>query len=452
MDMITEYKSIMHFKKQYHILFVYFLLSVMTSQSLLNRAIGEELEFGSARSYGMGLTHALNADNTSLLRFNPSRLSSYMDENFINYDFQIFSSSILERRSMMVKDYFGDFLTYADYVYNQNILTNFYGGMAYNPNNNLSLAISFIPVTNFSYYYEEEVRGSNDVEEGDIGIRDPIVGYHILENEGQLNSLSIGSSFYINHNTSDEFSMYLGWALHNLMDFTISDEIYVDVISNNSDNLSTLISHDELYDINNIGSFLSIGVTIETNTIHFGISHESSLSIDYDYENFNYMDSIGVISYLDNLGQNYTGSGFGYFKPPKYCLAISYKPLMLDAMTISFEIDYNVFSNRTDYSNLFNDQRIFKFGFEYFLSNSRPLRAGIVYKTSAVALIPPTSIITFGTGGRVWDIFYDLGVSYSSFEYFYPDLFPILNDIRDDNDRISESNINFILSLKYNIK
>ena len=66
MDMITEYKSIMHFKKQYHI-FVYFLLSVMTSQSLLNRAIGEELEFGSARSYGMGLTHALNADNTSLL-------------------------------------------------------------------------------------------------------------------------------------------------------------------------------------------------------------------------------------------------------------------------------------------------------------------------------------------------------------------------------------------------
>ena len=80
--------------------------------------------------------------------------------------------------------------------------------------------------------------------------------------------------------------------------------------------------------------------------------------------------------------------------------------ILLNAMTISLELDYNIFSNRKDYENLFNDQRIFKFGFEYFLTNSKPLRAGIVYKTSVVALIPPTSIITFGTGGKIWDFFY----------------------------------------------
>ena len=147
MDMIIGYKSTMHFKKQFHIILLYSLLSFVTGQSLLNRALGEELEFGSARSYGMGLTHSLNADNTSLLRFNPSQLSVYMDEYFIKYDFQMFNSSILERRSMIIKDNWGSFLTYTDYVYNQNILTNFYGGMAFSPNNNFSLAAAFIPIT-----------------------------------------------------------------------------------------------------------------------------------------------------------------------------------------------------------------------------------------------------------------------------------------------------------------
>ena len=46
------------------------LFNLIFCQSLLNRAIGENLTFGSARSYAMGGTNSINGNNSSLIRFN----------------------------------------------------------------------------------------------------------------------------------------------------------------------------------------------------------------------------------------------------------------------------------------------------------------------------------------------------------------------------------------------
>ena len=70
-------------------LFIFILFSTLICQAQLNRAIGEDLLFGSARSYAMGMTHSSNSDNSSLTRYNPSLLKLPLNSNKSIIDFQI---------------------------------------------------------------------------------------------------------------------------------------------------------------------------------------------------------------------------------------------------------------------------------------------------------------------------------------------------------------------------
>ena len=97
----------MHFR--FFIIFS-ILASFLLSQAQLNRALGKELFFGSARSYAMGTTHSTNANTSSLVRYNPSLLKSASNNKAL-FDFQANLSNLNERRSILGQDSFGDFLT-----------------------------------------------------------------------------------------------------------------------------------------------------------------------------------------------------------------------------------------------------------------------------------------------------------------------------------------------------
>ena len=118
------------------------LFNFIFCQSLLNRAIGENIIFGSPRAYAMGGTNSLNGDNSSLIRYNPSLMKRAVNDNpsFIDFQFNLNFNS--ERRSILVKDYFGDFLTYADYVNNVNTYNYFQGGFISNVNDFLAVGLS----------------------------------------------------------------------------------------------------------------------------------------------------------------------------------------------------------------------------------------------------------------------------------------------------------------------
>ena len=68
------------------------IVSFLFNQSLLNRALGEQQLFGDARSYSMGFTHSINANNSSLIRHNPS-LIGLVAKNW-SIDFQMNNSLI----------------------------------------------------------------------------------------------------------------------------------------------------------------------------------------------------------------------------------------------------------------------------------------------------------------------------------------------------------------------
>ena len=88
---------------------------------------------------------------------------------------------------MIITDMWGDFLTNADYVFNDNTLfknaIGFNGSIKTNNQTTIGVGYNYAPFLSFNYNYEEEVRSDADLEDGVIGIDDPIIGYHILKNK-----------------------------------------------------------------------------------------------------------------------------------------------------------------------------------------------------------------------------------------------------------------------------
>ena len=101
----------------YRLLIIVISLTFLSGQSLFNRFVGTEPFIGSARSTAMGNTHLLNSTGSTNIRFNPSNLVRMNSRGGINL--QINHSSIFERCSMPMNDFFVDFLTSGDYVTNE---------------------------------------------------------------------------------------------------------------------------------------------------------------------------------------------------------------------------------------------------------------------------------------------------------------------------------------------
>ena len=137
----------------------------------------------------------------------------------------------MERRSLVVKDYFGDYLAEADYVKNSSLYNSLFFGMNYNLDiNNLSIsgAASVVPYNIFDYNYKEEVRGKLPSDDGNIFSRDPLLGYHIFNSEGSQLLYSIGSA--IKFNLINSVVLSLGYGYNMLNQSTINEKIYVDTL------------------------------------------------------------------------------------------------------------------------------------------------------------------------------------------------------------------------------
>ena len=175
----------------YRINIIIILFSILFTQSQFNRIIPSPHYFGDARSMGIGNTYLTTDLSSSLSISNPARLSRI--DNAIYLHTNLFSNS--ERRSIIIKDSWGDFLAETDYVFNQNnYLKNSLGAnlkVSLNPfidNNRYSFGVGFIysPLLSMNYNYEEEVRSNAGLADGIVGIDDPIIGYHILKNSCDL--------------------------------------------------------------------------------------------------------------------------------------------------------------------------------------------------------------------------------------------------------------------------
>lgn len=170
---------------RYKRIYILLIISSLYSQSFFNRVIPEELYYNDAKSMAIGQTMISTGNGSGMVISNPAILSNHKDGFYIDTNLGFISLS--ERRSIVFKDEWDEALGETDYVFNQNNSFTHGLGLIYNKTLDrfkISGAFTSRPYLSLNYNYEEEIRGDSNLDDGIIGIRDPIVGYQTFSTSG----------------------------------------------------------------------------------------------------------------------------------------------------------------------------------------------------------------------------------------------------------------------------
>ena len=482
------------------------LISFLFNQSYFNRILGSKIINGDASSFAIGNTYLTTQESSNLVFSNPARLS-LLKSNIV-LDFQFNYLTLNERKSIIVKDFFGGNLGYADIAFNQTSLYNYSLGAAINfelfKNYRVSLAYSQKPFISFNYSYEEEIRSQESFNNYNT-ILDPIVGFHILKTAGNLDLQTIGVSFAY----GKENPYAVGVSINRIPPSKIKDSFYTTIVSPDIDssNLSTI--YDEvrnIYDIYSnkdyfltysldfpIGNHLRMIYSIEEDIIisseeysHYQFSSNIGLPLLMKYQGFCQVDSepisvnteeacLGVVGASWNYQLSYPLEGLYYEKPKTYNFGLLLKPKGTKNMSIAFEFtekkinqyiyewdcsnveefDNSIECNDNNYDSAIKNTKILnnnifelRIGLEHFLKNKFPLRAGFIYSEPIFEVLEPKTTITLGTGTIINNISIDFAMDYSIDNYRYYDIFPISNVF--ENTCESDQNCNKVKESKLN--
>ena len=188
----------------------------------------------------------------------------------------------------------------------------------------------------------------------------------------------------------------------------------------------------------NINSNSRIGLSWEGKANSKTYAHISS--IDSTNGLFQYWDSS---TFEDSIF--YTAKGLNYIKPEIRTLALNYISGANHGISLSFEMN-QVFYNK--HLNL-NDYNKFKFGFEYLTQAGNPIRGGLIYRKAAIPAMKPVSMFTFGSGKSIGNLMVDIAGTYCFQSFYYPDLFPVENEVRLYYNTVRDSQLNLQLGLTY---
>ena len=440
------------------ILILILFITLMSGQSLFNRFVGTDPFIGSARSTAMGNTHLLNSTGSTNVRFNPANLGIMTSR--LGFNFQLNRSSVFERWSIPIKDFFGEYFANADYVANEFNYYDFSGGIYWAPIlGNLAFGIDYSPLTHFSYEYIEEVRGDYDTatEEDEYASKDPLIGYQNLTTDGALMLSSIGCGY--NMNFTDIININIGASINQINSSGISDRTNIDTLKlydtygyptySDIANLSNYPDVDQSSDIPK-SSFISLStqLTINSHSI-IGVSWEGKANSETTAHITSIDSTNGLFQYWDSSTIEdsifYTVNGINYIKPEMKSLAFNYIADADHGISLSFEmnqISYNGHLNLNDYQQ-------FKFGFEYLTQMGTPIRGGLVYRQAVIPAMKPISIFTFGTGKTIGNMMIDAAGTYSFQSFNYPDLFPVVGEIRSEYDLVRDSQLHLQLAMTY---
>ena len=290
------------------------LSSIVFSQSYFDRILGENIQFGDARSMSLANTYISTGTSSSITAVNPARLSYLVGgTKGMSIDFQLMSRVSFERRSIGFFDNFGDYKGVTDHVSNQS--SNFYNSLGIIMSSseikktNFAIGFSFMPLASFNYVYQEEVRGEETFYDGElIGVKDPLVGFHRYQNKGEINLFSLG--FGYSHGISfNDGLVSIGYSINRVLKSSIEDIITIDNYPNSSNSI-TNTNLSNVQDLEN--KFNTPYDTYETFSIEipfpyskkssFVFSIETSAMIQSDdYSSYDYSELSGLPYFLERV-------------------------------------------------------------------------------------------------------------------------------------------------------
>lgn len=443
------------------LLIILVLFNLLSSQSYYESAIGSSFDAYSAHSFSLSSSSQITESSGYSLFFNPSNLSR---DNSIGFLISTtnFIDSRFERRGLIVKDSFGDFLTESDYVKNSSLFN--FNSISIKFNEilldyfNAGIAMSFAPYKSYDFTYEEEVRGQLTSNDGQIFSRDPLLGYHIFTSQGTQYILGIGTS--IGFETNTDINGSIGLSYNSVLSSNIKESAHVDtslligtIITEDSNELSNLPAYNLDYKLGN-SNFFIIGSNLTYDKYLLSWSFQNSAVIKKKISDKDILDSLIHFYNSNELGANILGfhSSLKTSKveiPQK--IGIGFSILDKENDAYSFVVNYE--SNRYSNSSSLKSYSRFSLGIEHYTINNIPLRFSVGYKTSEFK--PYISSITSfacGSGLRFKKLTFDYALKYRHVRYNYPDLFPVEGEFRPDLDIVNDSKITLLGTLTYSFK
>ena len=440
--------------KKYIIIVI--LISSVFSQVQFNRLVPSEYYMGDSRSMAIGNTFLTTGQTSMLVLTNPAKISKLDNAIYFQSSFL----SISERRSMMISDMWGDFLANADYVFNDNSYLKNAFGLNYSQSiGNIKVGFGFnhAPLLSFNYNYEEEVRSDADLEDGVIGIDDPIIGYHIIKTSGDMYVNSVGLSFSFDKGS-------IGFSINQMQSTKIEDRVNVNIIDDteySQNNLSDVADYSNSFlleknDFTN--NYLTFSIDFNIKDINLVLSFEDATSLSSSSASSMYIsEHLGLphIFSLVNDQLEYNIEGLTYEKPKKINFGLLYQPKYNSDFSMAFEVTKKLWNHDSQYAMFLNESAIeYRFGFEYTSLKNFPIRAGLVYSESPYIVLDPKTTLTLGTGKKFNNLVLDFAMNYNMISYMHHDIFPMMDTSNlscDDVgcDTVRENNLTLQATVRY---
>ena len=367
--------------------------------------------------------------------------------------FDISRRSYTEKRSFPVIDMFDDVVTQNVYVLNRpafssvswafgNDLTKYFKLP-------ISLSISGSPFWDMRYEYSEEVRAS--LGPG-VYNRDPVVGYHLVNIGGMIQSLKFGIATKIGS------KVRIGLSLESLYENDLSYESGVNVI----DQDDALAADTTM--MHNIGLSIdgvvrpSLGSIIDLKKhLSLGLSYKPPA--DIVFQTGGLVPIVDEKTQLPGLSFSDSTSRYTISLPQELTLSMSAR---LDNPTKTIVIgklnylDWENHDTQTvnhtsiDTVNFKYQSTIgISFGVEHWILNKTPFRFGFIYSESPLGSEFEVTKVSIGSGWVYDNISVDIAAIFGSVEYMYNDLFVPEGQSSSELERVNESNAVLKATIKY---
>ncbi len=420
------------------------------SQSYFSPMIGDLPASGESRQLALGLSGWGTAGSATALAANPALLGLNSGKGSVFAGINGFSDK--EKRSFPVQDSFGDFLADNSYVVNNNWFPEFQFGINYQLLSRLNLALLYQQKYQRDFIYKEEVRGSVFGQYN----RDPLVGYHRIQNTGSDANISAGASFKLLD------AVWLGAGITSIIPGNYTEKYEIDVreASTNlaSDTTVTYTAEPEISSriVPNFGFVADVGKYLTLSAAYrFRSETEQKNILIYPY--FNEAEALPQYS-VDATGQY---ASFTRDYPGELRLGLALKAQNIIPTQIFFEcvnqnwtdLEYRFVSpDGTKSKDVFDFRNIWKIsvGVEHVFFSGIPFRVGYFHDPNPIDAGMDRNWFSAGTGYQWDNLTLEISGAFANLDYQYGDLFiPISNEERIDYDTVREGYLVGMLTLKY---
>ena len=367
--------------------------------------------------------------------------------------FDISRRSYTEKRSFPVIDMFDDVVTQNVYVLNRPAFSSVSWAFGNDFTKYLklpiSLSVSGSPFWDMRYEYSEEVRAS--LGPG-VYNRDPVVGYHLVNIGGMIQSLKFGIAAKIGT------KVRIGLSLESLYENGLSYESGVNVIDQD-DALAadTTMMHNISLSIDGMVR-PSLGSIIDLKKyLSLGLSYKPSA--DIVFQTGGLLPMVNEKTQLPGLSFSDSTSRYTISLPQELVLSMSARLDNPTKTIVTGRLSYLDWENHDTQivNHALVDTVNFKyqsttgisFGVEHWILNKTPFRFGFIYSESPLGSEFEITKVSIGSGWVYNNISVDVAAIFGSIEYMYTDLFVPDGQSTSALERVNESNAVLKATIKY---